>query len=327
MALTDYEIGEVAQLDFTVRNVSNTLTTPDSIVAEARRPDTTLSDISGYVTSSATGTYQILLPLNQAGDWNIKIVTTNPDDTKRFVLFVAPDTVDAPTLAPYALVSLSRAREWVLRDITADSQDSLLAFCINAASQAIINFTEREFQPTDNDTRTINYDGEGVLNLTPWELRSVTNLDLVLDGQTVGQTLTDRFYKLEPAQKTPERTYLNIRVADSGWWPMLAFNQSIWRWPTFGGGYQATITGNWGIGQVPADVEMACLVTVDDAYRNPGSVTSFAQGGGFVAGEPLSGPIGSIPLGARRLLLPYKRTRRVGAVRINSRNNDYLPIW
>jgi len=91
----------------------------------------------------------------------------------------------------------------VLRDITADSQDSLLAFCINAASQAIINFTEREFQPTDNDTRTINYDGEGVLNLTPWELRSVTNLDLVLDGQTVGQTLTDRFYKLRACPENP----------------------------------------------------------------------------------------------------------------------------
>jgi hypothetical protein len=327
MALTKYELGEVAQLDFTVRNVSNTLTNASTLTAEARRPDNTLADISGLITNSATGVYQILLPLTEAGDWNIKIVTVNPDDTKRFGLFVEPDNVDTSQIAAYALTSLANARAWVLRDASADSQDDLLTLCINAASQAIINYTDREFSPTDNDTRTINYDGEGVLSLSPWDLRSITEFLLTADGQSVSQTLSNRFYKLEPAQKTPEGTYLNIRVADAGWWPMLAANASYWRFPMFGGGYQATITGDWGCAEVPSDVEMACLVTVDDAYRNPGSVTSFAQGGGFVAGEPLSGPIGSIPIGARRLLLPYKRQRRVGSVRLTPRNDDYLPVW
>jgi hypothetical protein len=319
MALNEYDIGDVASVTAVFR-VSGVLTDPTTVTAEVRKPSgvDNYTVTAGEITTTSTGAYNLNIVVDEPGDWWYRFVGVGAAAGAQEGGFrVRPEQVLGTLLAPGALTTLSTARAWVLRDAKQEGQDEMLALLINAASAATVNFTSREFKPTDSETRVLNYDGEGVCSLSPWELRSVDEITIVADGQTVAQTLTDRFYKLEPAQKTPDGTYLNIGFADASWWPMLAANQSFWRFPMFDGGYQITVTGDWGMEAVPADVEMAVLVTVDDGFRNPGSVTSFAQGGGFVAGEPLSGPIGSLPIGARRLLLPYKRSRRVGSVRLS----------
>lgn len=307
MALTPYELGEVAQLDFTVRTITNTLVDPTGLTAEARKPSGFVDDITDLITTSGTGTYQVLLPLDQAGDWNVEIVTVDPDDTQRFALYVAADTVEASTLDDTALTTLSRARMHVLRNVTQTDQDELLAFYINASSQAIVNYINREPKPTDSATRTLNYDGEGVLSLDPWEIRTVDSVTVLAEGTTVPQTITTSGFRLEPAQRTREGTYLSLRLPDS--------YACYWD----GWGHEVTIVGDWGMEAVPKDIEMACLVAVADAFRNPGSFTSYSTAGGFTAGEPLAGPAGSLPIGARRLLYPYRRQRRVGSVRLGRR--------
>jgi hypothetical protein len=326
MALNEYDIGDVASVTAVFR-VAGVPTDPTVVTAEVRKPSglDTYVVAAGEITTAAAGVYNLNIVVDEPGDWWYRFVGTGAATGAQEGGFrVRPEMALGAILDPGALTTLSRARAWVLRNVTTNEQDELLALLINAASAATVNFVEREFKPADSETRTLNYDGDGVCSLSPWEIRSVDEITIVADGQTVAQTLTDRFYKLEPAQRTPEGTYLNLRFADASWWPMLAANQSYWRYPMFDGGYQITVTGDWGMETVPADVEMAVLVTVDDGFRNPGSVTSFAQGGGFVAGEPLTGgSTGSLPIGARRLLLPYKRSRRVGSIRLSPRSGSW----
>lgn len=161
-----------------------------------------------------------------------------------------------PDLATNALTSLANARLYVKRHVGADANDDLLTLLINGYSDAITRYCERQFKPAETPaTKVFGYAGRGYLSLAPYDLRAVTSF--VVGGiDLTDETLAVTEYLLEPQSKTPELTYLWVRLKARTLWPTL-------------GDFKVTITGNWGMTSVPDDVETACLSAVADGYRNP----------------------------------------------------------
>lgn len=196
---------------------------------------------------------------------------------------------------------------------------------VNSYSRAIRNYTLREFVPkvpaSDTDPvveRLFAYAGDGYLSLAPYELREVTSVVLFSDQPAASQlTLAAETasapaeYRLGPRQKTPEGTWLWISL------PYVTSTRTLL--PVGNGGnpyascYQTevAITGRWGVGSVPADVELACLIAVANAYRNPEAFGSRSLGELGFSEQPE--PFGadseshSLPRDARALLSPYRR--------------------
>lgn len=226
-------------------------------------------------------------------------------------------------LSSKALTTISAAREFVLRDTTEDTQDPKLERLINAYSSAIFAYTEREWRPhADAASRVFLYNGSGFLSLAPYDLRTLTSLVLYTDLPTserrtliAGTTTVEGEYRLGPSNRTPEGTYQYLDITTLGllspWWHTTLRRRA---------GYEVTVTGNWGIAdtidELPDDVELACLIAVADAYRNPVGYQSETVGG-VTINEALAPAgsydvrAGSLPPEARALLTPYKRGARV----------------
>ncbi len=177
--------------------------------------------------------------------------------------------------------------------------DTYLELLVNAYSDAIRDYCEREFKPqVAAETRRFRYNGSGLLSLAPYDLRTVTaitmNADLPTASQTVlsaGSATTEADYRLEPPQKTLLGTYLALTL------PLNRYTNS-----------EVSVAGAWGAATIPASIELACLIAVRDAYPTAG-------GGGlsspFDGDDPGAGDssVSSLPQAARALLGPYKRRR------------------
>lgn len=201
-------------------------------------------------------------------------------------------------LAADALVDLPTAQKYVRGSKTTSKDDDLvLTLLVNAYSRAIARYTGREFAPRSPGgqsegtlARTFAYDASGFLSLKPYEARDITAVKI--DDETTDLPTTD--YTLQPRNKTTESTYLWLDLPKRG--------------------SKVTVTGKWGVGDaastaIPNDVVLACLIAVADAFRNPESFATRSLGELTFTeevGAPADGG-GSLPLGARRLLYPYRR--------------------
>lgn len=168
-------------------------------------------------------------------------------------------------LSPKALIDLSTARSYVLRDETDGTKDDLLALLINSVSRRVRRYTKREFFTTDAEERLFTYDGNGVLNLEPFELRAVSSIIVSQKGTVTPTTLTTDDYTLEPQTKTDEQTY---------WWLRMPQIDNPGAYPASSRvGFMSTVavTGDWGIevANWPEDLQEAVLITVDWRYKNP----------------------------------------------------------
>lgn len=186
----------------------------------------------------------------------------------------------AVTLSPLALASIEAARSLILRvpDPTqATDKDDVLTRYINAYSTVIRRYCGRQFFPDplfvdDEDTADpvtymFTYDGNGFLSLQPFELREVEDGGIVVipSGADSGTVLdpTKPEVTLEPRQRTEEGTYL--------WMRLLQFDNPRAFPPRMNTGLLSTvqITGRWGMVAVPEDVETACLMSVEERFKNP----------------------------------------------------------
>jgi hypothetical protein len=209
-------------------------------------------------------------------------------------------------LAANALTSVANARLW-LRDSQADQ--ARLELMINSVSLLIAAYTRREFVPAVNAaTRRFRYDGGGILSLAPYDLRSVTAIVLFSDLPSSSQrTLAAQSptqageYRLEPRNRTPEQTWLRVAL------PVLPAPAGAAR--AFG--YEVAVTGDWAVGSVPADVEEAALIAIEDMWRNPGGAASRSLGAFEVVGEvPVPADAGdALPRAARQKLRRLMRAR------------------
>jgi hypothetical protein len=236
--------------------------------------------------------------LSTAGQYTIMWDTgsVSPSTTAQEDLLVTATAAVSGVVSAGNLTSLDNARLWVFRgETTTTSQDNLLTLLINTKSEAIRDWTQREFT-TSTQTRTFDYDGSGYMSLAPYELRTATSITVTEDNGT-STVLTASDYRLDPPGKTQQSTYLNLEID-----PQLFPTSEPF-------GLEVAIAGDWGMAAVPAAAEEACLVAVDDGFRNPGGFSSFAVGP-YSAGEDISlpgRPLSGLPPRSRSLLRPFVR--------------------
>jgi hypothetical protein len=319
MAVNEYEVGDVAVLRATF-NVDGTPTSPTALEAEVRKPSGLVSTYHiapGEIDELSDGVFELKVSTDEEGDWWYEFEGTGAaEGTKRGGFRVVAQRVDVALLDPNALTSIGRARWYVLGDPTNDGQDEILAFLINWASRAIEDYAQREFVPTDDDARTFDWDGSRLLSLAPYELRNVTEVTWSADGglhNNAIQATGIYRYRPEPAGRTRQGTYLNLAVPP----PLQTSSASALAAYYGSGGYTITIDGDWGMAEVPRNVEGACLIMVKDLKMNPGAFRSYNVGPVQIAeGDQASTiPFGSIPPGARRALAPYLRRKQLYSLR------------
>lgn len=187
---------------------------------------------------------------------------------------------------------------------TADTnRDTLIQTLITAASEAIMNETDREFAPaTASATRRFRLDDLS-LNLAPYDLRTVTTLTLNPETSSPINLNATTDYQPLPIG-SPSGTFTSVRF--SSLLTALYASQTV-----FSFGYAlCDINGAWGFSSVPLDVNRACVITVGAWLRKDVSQL-FASGeldiGGGLA--PTFPTTLEIPNSAIALLQPFYRLR------------------
>lgn len=197
-------------------------------------------------------------------------------------------------MASQDLTTLEAVRAHQQRtDTTNTTQDDLISDMITVASDLIMGYTQREFAPTTTAAaRKYRYDGRGVINLAPDDLRTVTTIQIDTDT-TSPTTLDSTQYKLWPT-RTKHGVYSHVYL--------IGINnptQTTQTWPMY---RQVTITGNWGWSSIPTPVERACILLVMDLL----SRTSDWKNTDF-EGLSAAGSFVAMPLHVRTMLAQYKR--------------------
>lgn len=144
------------------------------------------------------------------------------------------------------LTTVAAIREYLQKDGADTAQDPVVASLITRASAQITSWCEREFAPaTTNETRTYVYGGHGLVDLAPYDVRTVSQI--VLDTDTTSPiTLDPTQYRLRPKPLVGGYHLLQIYGYGEGTY----------------GERELEITGDWGFETIPADVEHACIITV-----------------------------------------------------------------
>lgn len=336
MAVTIYDIGDVATAAVVFKNGAGAVADPTVVTATVRAPDNTVASYTvtaGQIVKDSTGNYHLDIPCTQAGDYFYDFVGTGAvAATVPGTFTVRRDSASGGPVAATALTTLGAAREYVLRDATDGTQDSMLARLINAYSAAVYAYTRREWLPqTSAATRRFTYTGGGFLSLEPFELRTLTSITMYTDLPTANQRILNAGtstvqgdYRLHPPNRTPEGTFQWITLPQAAFGVTALGVPSYWNNPypygpvgrTAALDFEVSILGDWGIGSVPADVELAVLIAIKDAYENPTGYASGIEGGLTFAEEPdaTTGPEArarNLPIEARALLTPYKRGTQV----------------
>jgi hypothetical protein len=228
---------------------------------------------------------------------------------------------DLETIAPAAgaLTSVRKVRLLLARNASSDRDETdKLQYYINAYSTQIRLYTGRQFLPTETAaTKKYRYEGSGYLSLAPYELSAApTSVTLYTDLPETGWDVlaaqdasTESQYRLEPRAGTPQGTYTWLALPLIGMFSPLVPEPLINRRDR---GHEVTIVGNWGIGYVPEDVDLACAIAVANAYRNPAAFQSMAAAGMSYIEAPEPGGMGddsgrSLPRDSRALLAPYRQ--------------------
>jgi len=200
------------------------------------------------------------------------------------------------TLQPYALTTLAKLREHLDRTEDAtEAEDDELIRVINAKSNAMRLFAEREFVPAGDEDLIRTFlveDLNGFVNLAPFDLRSVTSI--TLDGVALAETAYDLF----PLNKTREDTYLWLELA-----ALLPEQCGTRNWR------KLEIEGLWGMEAIPPDVEHGCLVACSHDVLSPFGFAAISRGRSSFIDNASDGEWGSgLPGAVIRTLMSYVRS-------------------
>lgn len=194
------------------------------------------------------------------------------------------------------LTTLASVREFLrITDAAQTGSDDLLTAFIAQASKAIHRHTGREFAPlsTSPQTRIFTYYGGGRLYFTPYDLATVTSVQIDTDGSSPTTLTEDEDYYLFPRNVNDGvYEYAELRGCEPA--PKSSSNVTRpWR--------EVTIAGTWGFASVPADVKTAANMLVAFWFRQHSTVP-----GNTLAGEgDRFGPV-SWPSGVLQLLASYR---------------------
>lgn len=190
------------------------------------------------------------------------------------------------------LTTLARVREHQQRtDTTNTTQDDILESLITTASRMIENYTQREFITAGStpSTRSFRYDGRGILNLAPYDARTVTSVTIdtdITDGET---DLTSDEWRLWPIP-AKDGVYSHLHII--GYGARGKADYPTWR--------KVDVTGTWGWASVPDVVERAAIMLTLELLSR---TSSWHNDDGFSAPQGAT----AMPLHIRMMLAPYKR--------------------
>jgi hypothetical protein len=183
------------------------------------------------------------------------------------------------------LTDIDSVRQFMQKSLSDKLQDEDLEILINQASEAITGYTNREFTPTNGATRSFEYtpvDCYDVLDLAPYELRTLTKVQLDPEVES-GTELTGTQYRLRPYPPR-DGTYFGLRLSG-----LPASKATVSTANPVGSPFpfftrRIDITGNWGMAQIPAEVQHYANLTVE-------SWAHLRRDGGMVIGAEGEAPV------------------------------------
>lgn len=224
--------------------------------------------------------------------WEVTLPSGKTQDSDEFQI-----EIRAHSALAGALCTLSQVRSYLQKPGDDREQDTIMSMLIGSASKAILSETGREFAPATADaTRTFRFKPNrlGLLDLAPYDLRSVLTAKLNPEETTPLTLVAGTDYALEPVG-APHGVYGRIRLAAG-----LSMSSSyFYRF----GACQLEIRGAWGFASVPADVEQAAIVTVGIWMRR--EVQAFSST--FSIDEARLERPEALPSAVRAMLGPYRR--------------------
>lgn len=191
------------------------------------------------------------------------------------------------------LTTVADVREYLQLPTAQTDQNLFIQTLITQASIAIMRYAQREFAPAVTATaRKFPYARGGVINLAPYDLRTVTSIEI--DTDTDDETaLTTDDYRLLPVT-SPDGTYTSVQIRGYSLGP----DSSLTDYDRY---REVTITGNWGFSAVPTDVKLAANIMVGWLLRQHSSMPG-------VGVENLGDRFGPVmwPSSVRQLLDHYR---------------------
>lgn len=169
-----------------------------------------------------------------------------------------------------ALVTLDKYKRAIRETGTAN--DQLHQDALDAASEAILNYSDRDFgAPLVTEDRTWAYDGSGILNID--DANTVNSVTFQGSAALAGDTW--RAKKEGPASVVVF-SYLELPVIDWGSSSPqslgeMGFLQNLDRFIAQPGGFReltTTVNAEWGWPTVPNDVQQATIWTAYDWEQN-----------------------------------------------------------
>lgn len=206
----------------------------------------------------------------------------------------------ARPLSTYQLTSLESFREHAqISDAADTAQDALIETLIDSVSHHIMIYANREFVPpgTAQVSRQFRYNGRGVLDLAPYDVRTISQVRIDTDTSSPTIISSDQ-YRAAPIT-SPDGVYTHLHLR--GVRVPLTTTED---YPTY---RVVEVTGMWGFAAVPKNVELAANITIQYILRT----TSQFMSDEFEQTAGLAGARIAIPGAARDLLSPYRR-RAVG---------------
>lgn len=172
-----------------------------------------------------------------------------------------------------------------VRDWTGDPDlpEARLNLLIPAAEDAVESYCGREFSPDNGKQRSIAYDGNGYLDLSPWELRNLTSIEWDVGVPGTYRAAEASEYVLRG--RTRQGTWLWLALARVRRYGEPLFDPL----PRNLGWTNVRITGDWGCAAVPNEVVTATLIVITNQLENPSSAQTRGVGGvEFQEGEAVS---------------------------------------
>lgn len=199
------------------------------------------------------------------------------------------------------LTTLASVREFLrISDSSQTDMDANLESLITSASYAIKRYTGRQFSDagTPASAKVFDYYGGGFLHFAPYDLQTLTSVQIDTDGDTPTTLTQDDDFFLKPVDKR-----------DGAWEGMQlrGLSPSVRTTQDYRPSREVTVTGVWGMPSVPTEVALATKMLVGWWYRQ-----FSAPPGNELRGEgDRFGPV-AWPTAVLQLLAPY----RVAAVGI-----------
>lgn len=214
------------------------------------------------------------------------------------------------------LITLAELKAALNIDPTDDRKDVMLGAMLPAASQAIRAYAERDFGASlVTETRNFEYDGSGFLDID--DAVAITSVEFVVPHSANVVLTEDSWYAAPQRRDDAPVYYYIVLTTPGGINPYMGFERNLdvmyeeGRLPSVS--RTAAVTGTWGWIDVPADVKMAAIWTVQDWQSKPQAgegltseaIEGYARSWGRGGGQSL--PALAIPSRARDLLANYMK--------------------